>query len=171
MIEAVALKIAHRIKSVVPEHPVSINVLNYSISVMINGLLIFSISLLISLFTGRTPEMIGILIFFPLLRQLSGGYHLKSGIKCTVISISLFTLISFITLDDPYVTVLNCISLVLVLLYAPSRIERQSRIPKKYYPLLKIISSLLVASNFLIGSTIIAMSFFLQSLSLIHKRG
>ena len=61
----------------------------------------------------------------------------------------------------------NLVNIILVLLFAPSRIDKQTRISKKHYPLLKIISLFLVSTNFLIGSSVLAAAFLIQSLTLI----
>lgn len=171
MINSAALFIAKKIKSVVPEHPSSVNVLKFAIALVINAVAIISLSLIISLFTGKTLEVVQALISFAALRQVSGGKHINSGIWCVAVSTGIMTAVSYAIFTTVVSMILTIASLILILIYAPSGIERQSRIPKRYYPLLKLISFLLVASNFLIQADVLSITFFIQALLLIKIRG
>ncbi|ASA20894.1 accessory gene regulator ArgB-like protein [Paenibacillus donghaensis] len=168
MIEKWSACTAQAIKRIVPHHPASEAVLKYALEGVYNALLIIVGTLLISAFTGRTAEAVTILISFALLRQISGGKHLKSGVGCVIFTTAAFTLLSWIRPDMGLTQILNVISLLLVSKYAPSRIEQQSRIPRAYYPVLKIMAALLIGINFVVASPVIAVSFFAQALTLIH---
>ncbi|MFC5653517.1 accessory gene regulator ArgB-like protein [Paenibacillus solisilvae] len=170
MINSLAQLIAVRIKLVVPDHPASVNVLRYSISFFLNALFIILLSLLIALLTHRVPEAGIVLVAFAALRQVSGGAHLKSGTLCVVVSTAIITVLSFMSfMNDSSILWTNLASLLLVSLFAPSRIEQQTRIKETYYPLLKILSIVMVGSNFLIGSSVLAATFLAQSLTLIRQ--
>lgn len=169
MIESIALKIATRIKATAPEHPASINVLKFSLALILNAVFIITLTLGISLFTGRTEESAIILVSYAVLRQLSGGLHLKSGLQCVFVTTASFTVMSLIDLSPHGLQLANIVSLILVLIFAPSNIENQSRIKKKHYPKLKLLSALLVLINVGIASPAIAISFLVQSLTLIRK--
>lgn len=169
MVDKLALGIAKKIKSIVPEHPSSVNVLKYALIVILNAVFGVSLSLLVSYLTGKTSEVIVIILAFALLRQLSGGYHIKSSDGCVIASVVLFTLLSLITINPMSVLVLNCISVLLALAYAPSKIDKQSKIPKKYYPFLKLVSVLLITTNLFLQSSTISLAFFAQCLSLIRS--
>lgn len=171
MLHYLANKIAVYIKNVVPDHPASIAVLRYSLSFILNAVLIIVLTLGLSLLTGRMKEAVIILFAFGLLRQISGGIHLKSGDLCVVLTATVFTIMSVINLGSSTVQLLNVISLLLVMIFSPSRIDRQTRIPKKYYPLLKILSILVVASSVLINSSTLAITFFVQAITLIRMKG
>lgn len=170
MIHLMADRIAAGIKRTAPDHPASVAVLRYSIALLLNAVLIISLTLLLSALTGRTYEVLIILVSFALLRQVSGGIHLNSGMKCVLSTTVLFTVLSLIELSSTYVLVLNGIAAALCLIYAPSRIQQQTRIPVKYYPLLKLLSVLIVCSNFLIMSPVLSLSFIAQSMLLIKLR-
>lgn len=170
MIHLMADKIAIKIKRTAPDHPASIAVLRYSIALLLNAALIISITLLLSALTGRTKEVIILLVSFAVLRQVSGGIHLNSGMKCVLSTTALFTLLSLIELSFPLAMTINGIAAILCLIFSPSRIQQQTRIPVKYYPLLKLASVLIVCSNFLIMSPILSLSFFAQSMLLIKLR-
>ncbi|MGG4555126.1 MULTISPECIES: accessory gene regulator ArgB-like protein [Paenibacillus] len=170
MINMMANRIAVQIKRTAPDHPASIAVLRYSIALLLNAVLIITLTLLLSAFTGRTHEVLIILVSFALLRQVSGGIHLNSGMKCVLATTALFTMLSLIELSAFYMVILNVIAAMLCLLFAPSRIQQQTRIPVQYYPLLKWISVLIVCSNFLIMSPVLSLSFAAQSMLLIKLR-
>jgi accessory gene regulator B len=154
------------IKNKVPDHPASHAVLKFAIAVILNVTFIILLTLGASLFTHRTTEAVVILISFALLRQVSGGAHLRSGTMCVLFTTLLFTLLSYADFSEAYIQVMNVISLALVLWLAPIGIDRQTRIPKRYWPVLKVIAAVLTASNFIIGSPVMAVSFFAQSISL-----
>ncbi|WP_405111728.1 accessory gene regulator B family protein [Paenibacillus sp. FSL K6-1217] len=170
MLEHMSGKLALRIKSVVPEHPASLAVLKFAIAIILNVLFIIGLTLAVSLLTGRTTEALLILISFALLRQVSGGVHLKSGMACVLYTATLFTLLSFIEVGSTAVLLMNGISLLIVLWLAPIGIERQTRIPRQHWPKLKVIAVILVAANVVAGSPVVAASFLAQSVSLIMAR-
>ncbi|MEC0168141.1 accessory gene regulator B family protein [Paenibacillus graminis] len=171
MIDRTALMMAQGIKDKIPDHPASIAVLKFSIAIIINTVSIITLTLLVSIFTGNTKEAAIALIAFAILRQVSGGKHLNSNISCILVTTTLFTAISFVEMNSLWTKILTVLSLVLVLLFAPSSIEKQSRIPKKYYPLLKVISSLLIIMSFYISVPALTLTFFIQSLTLIPLKG
>lgn len=172
MIENIAYRLAVGLKNRVPNHPTSINVFRFTFAALINAFSIIILTLGISFFTGKTVEAIVILTSFAVLRGVSGGIHLKSGDKCVVVTTTLFTVISLIDLTKTVVVLLNGISVVLAYLYAPSRIEKQSRIDPKHYPKLKYVSILIIATNFLVMSSVLAVTMFVQCVLLIKlKRG
>jgi len=170
MLELWSGKLATGIKNIVPEHPASYAVLKFAIAVVLNVVFIISLTLLVSLLTHRTGEAVQILVSFALLRQVSGGAHLKSGIACVLFTTALFTLLSLVSVSPALVLLMNVISLFIVLWLAPIGIERQTRIPRKHWPKLKIIAAALVAVNMVIGSPVIAAGFIAQSVSLIAAR-
>ncbi|MBP1999494.1 accessory gene regulator B [Paenibacillus shirakamiensis] len=167
MIETMALHIATGIKRLVPEHPASIAVLKHALGILINTFMIIGLCIFISKWIGTIPEMLMILVAFPGLRMVSGGIHLKSGMKCVLITTAAFVILSLLTFSYSVVVVLNILNIILVFLFAPSDIEKQSRIKSRHYPKLKLASTLIVAINLLIGSPTLAVSFLLQALTLV----
>lgn len=168
MINNVARGLAIRIKQQAPEHPASLEVLRFALEAVINGVLIVGLSLIGSLLLGTTLNTVIILISFALLRQLSGGIHFKSAMTCIAVSTTGVLLLSLIEMSSESIMVINGINIVLVLLFAPSRIEEQTRIQKKYYPLLRILATLVVSTNFIVNSPSIAITFFVQCCTLIR---
>lgn len=170
MIDKISLNTARAIKRNAPDHPTSEAVLKYALEVVYNAVFIIGITLIISLWTGKTKEALLVMGAFALLRQLSGGLHLKSGIACVVVSSSLFTALSVINIGDSS-NLLNVISLILALVFAPSGIENQTRIPKKYFPLLKLMSAMFVIISMFINNPAVSLAVFVQSVTLISRKG
>lgn len=171
IIDNISTQLATMLKQKVPEHRASIKVLKFSIAILINTLSIILLTFIISLFTGNTSAAMISLISFALLRQVSGGIHLNSGDKCVIVTTTMFTIMSLITLNQPMILTLGIISLILVLIFAPSSIEQQSRIPKKYYPLLKLVSFIVVLLSIQFTNSSITLAIFAQSVTLINLKG
>ncbi|WP_134914739.1 accessory gene regulator B family protein [Paenibacillus sp. IHB B 3084] len=169
-LDSIALDIATHIKNVVPDHPSSINVLKHGIAVVINTASIILLTIGISLLTGQVQGAILAMLSFSLLRQVVGGLHLKSSMVCIIVSTVLLTALSFANLNHNLIVVTSILSTILVLLYGPSRIEGKTRIPKRYYPLLKACGVALIALNLWLALPVVAASFFVQSLTLIRRR-
>ncbi|MFB9325381.1 accessory gene regulator ArgB-like protein [Paenibacillus aurantiacus] len=170
MIENISLKMAKVLKDK-SEHPASEAVLSYSIQLIINTASILISTMILGIINGRFIEVLLALVSFAVLRQVSGGYHLKSGVLCIIVSTLLITLLSFASLDQTQCLILNCISLFLVVIFSPSIIERQTRISPKYFRWFKIGSILLVLSSFMMLNPVVTASFFVQALTLIRWRG
>lgn len=170
MIEYLAERTAQHIKQMVPSHPSSIVVLQYALSIVINMIFIVLMTAFFSTLLGTFWNAIIILTTFALLRQFTGGYHLPTGIGCIFFSSFLFVTLSLVTLPTIYCIIFTCLSIILILIYAPSNIEKQSRIPMKYYPLLKVAGCLLVLINVWMLSIPFALAAFVQSVSLIRRR-
>jgi accessory gene regulator B len=170
MIEPLALRMAQHIKSVVPDHPASVPVLKHALAVILNIGFITVATIIIALLTGKAREVFTIMIAFAFLRQMTGGIHLKSGMGCVVVSTLLFTGLSFITLDHKWTMIATGISMILILLFAPAGIEKQTRIPPKYFSVLKVVSLILVGFNLWFAAPFIAISVLAQALTLINVR-
>ncbi|QTH44987.1 accessory gene regulator B family protein [Cohnella sp. LGH] len=171
MIQNLGQKAARRIKRVVPDHPASLDVLAFSLTALLNVLAIVTITLIIAIFTGKIASASIAIVSFAILRQLSGGIHLPSTDWCVVVSVIGLTALSFLDgLASGITITATIVSMIIAALFAPTGIERQSRIPKRFYPYLKVVSVALIASNLLIGSSVIAFSFLAQCLTLTKKR-
>jgi accessory gene regulator B len=167
MIENISFRIASIIKNANEENTASIEVMKYGVSILLNGIIISALSLFFGFLFGKPTETLLTMISFVMLRMASGGYHFKTANQCIIISILLMSGLPFIPINDRIEEILLIISLIIVAVKAPSNIEMQSRIPKQYYPLLKLISALFILANFFIGSDIITKAFFIQSLLLL----
>ncbi|MRN53532.1 hypothetical protein GJB61_11050 [Paenibacillus sp. LC-T2] len=160
-------KIALTINKYNPENTSSIEVMQYALNIIMNTLLILIISLLVGLFTGQLIETSLVLLSFSTLRFFSGGAHLKTALTCNIFSIILCTAIPHLVfLVKDLFWIVNGISLILMLLFAPNP-DINAQIPSKRYPVMKLISILLVFSNFFIYSSVIGLAFMAQSLTVI----
>ncbi|MEC0233763.1 accessory gene regulator B family protein [Paenibacillus kribbensis] len=170
MIEPLALRMAQHIKRVVPDHPASVPVLKHALAVTLNLVFITGLTLAVSAFTGRTSEVLIIMAAFAFLRQMTGGLHLKSGMGCVTVSTLLFTGLSFIKLDYNWTIGATLVSMLLIFVFAPAGIERQTRIPPRYFPLLRAGAFIVVSFNLWIANPFIAISVLAQTLTLINVR-
>jgi accessory gene regulator B len=168
MIEKWSEDLAMKIKSMNPENTHSVSVLKYGLIIILNSLFTLLFIVLIGILTNHLSDTLLSMFSFAFLRLFSGGYHFKSATLCTLFSAAIFSIIPIVELNASTTFLFNILTCLLVCLYAPSSIEKQSNIPKKYYPYLKKISLAIVATNFFFLSDIVSLSFFVQSLMLIR---
>lgn len=167
MIEQLAFKMAVSLKRSIPDHPSSVEIFKFSISLLLNMTFIIVLTLAVSILTGRTEEIMIILLSFAVLRQLTGGIHLKTNMQCVLYSTIIFTVISLLEVGKGITVGASLLALGLVFLFAPRGIDKQSRIPRKFYPYMKLAALMLVAANFIILSSVLAFSFLVQAITLI----
>lgn len=170
MIEQLALRMAVSLKKTVPNHPSSVEIFKFAISMLLNIVSIVTATLCLSLITGRTKEIAVILIAFAVMRQLTGGMHLKTNMRCVVYSTVIFTTISLLDIGKGLTITATVIAFGLVLLIAPVGIQRQSRIDPKYYPYMKLVALVLIASNLLLLSPPLSLSLLVQGITLFLGR-
>ncbi|XID91858.1 accessory gene regulator ArgB-like protein [Paenibacillaceae bacterium WGS1546] len=170
MIEAISRKLAVQIKEANPDHPASLEVLKYSLAMIINIVGTLVVSLTAAWLLGHFAETLVAMAAFALLRMISGGHHLNSSEYCLLVTAVAANLIPYITLSDPTLNIITILSMLLALLFAPSNIEHTTRIPPRFFPLLKVVSIALIASNLLIKSDAIALALLIQTLLLIGKK-
>ncbi len=171
VLDTLANRIAISIKKANPEQTHSVEVLTFALILLINGLTSFAIALFVGALAGKLLLTALGIMGFVLLRFCSGGFHFQSSITCTIVSSAIFIVIPHIPLNDTWGLVITILSLILILIYAPARIEQHSNIPKKYYPLLKSIAFVLVSMNFVIQLPVLTIAFFGQAVLLIHLKG
>lgn len=163
-------KLATIIKQSNPQETGSVEVMQYALNLILNSLLIVIVSLLIGWFTGSFADTAIVLFSFALLRFFSGGKHLKTAAACNVFSITLCSSlphISYLFTDNLWL--INIASLLLILAFAPNP-DVNAQIPLHWYPWMKAVSVLLVGSNFLFASNVIALAFFAQCLTIITTK-
>jgi accessory gene regulator B len=167
MIEWMAGKLAFSIKQANPEKTSSTDVMMFSLILLLNAFAIIVFSLVIGLATGKFSETAVTLFSFAILKFFSGGPHLKSSDHCVLVSTMMMTLLPHIPIYESWIVWISVVSLILVGLFSPSNMHKKARIPKKYYPLLKVISILIVSLNFILESDLLAKVFILQAIMLI----
>jgi len=146
----------------------SMEVLMFSLTIVLNALFITVAILAISAITGRLLTGVLLIISYVTLRFFSGGVHLPTSRLCNAISIGVFCVLMFLSV--PYWNVgvtLNALAFMLILAYAPTKdIMHLNRLGPKYTIHFKLISIALVLVNFWIQSPVLALAFFTQALSL-----
>ncbi|NQX44953.1 accessory gene regulator B family protein [Paenibacillus tritici] len=164
---SLANRIAIAIKNANPEETHSVEVMQYSLGIILNTLLIIVSTAFIGLIFGRFEECLTFLLCFCILRLTSGGFHLKTAMACNIVTTLLSTLLpSLISPSDSALWIINIISLVIVVLFAPNP-DQNARIPTSIYPILKLVSIVIVSSNFFLHSAVIGLAFLVQSLTVI----
>lgn len=163
IIDRSALKIANSIRFHYPD-AASEAVLFYSLSLIINTLTAVGISLMICTITGHLAEALIVILFYFLLRYVSGGAHMSSSVSCCILSIIILATLPHVKFNYWFGgMIIDILSIVILLLKAPDGIEKVSRIDPKYYPLLKIISVCIVASNFYFQYSFLSAAFITQA--------
>lgn len=163
-------KLASAIKQANPEETSSIEVMQYALSIILNSLLIVTVSLLIGWFTGELSNTAIALSSFAILRFYSGGRHLKTAASCNLFSITLCTSLPHLahSITDN-LWLFNVVSLILILAFAPNP-DVNAQIPLHWYPWMKLISVLMVVTNFFVSSPVIGLAFLAQSFTVISIR-
>lgn len=169
MIEAISHRLAVKLKEVNPEETVSIDVMKFALIGIIHNILTLSTAFFIGLILGQFYETLVAAVSFMGLRFVSGGFHFKSPWSCLIFSSFIFISIPFCSnlLLESELIVVNTISLLLCLLFAPSNIKNHIRVSEKYFPLFKLISLVVIITNYIFITPIITVAFFVQSVTLI----
>ncbi len=163
-------KLATIIKQANPQETGSVEVMQYALNLILNSLLIVTVSLLIGWFTGSFAGTAIVLFSFAVLRFFSGGKHLKTAAACNVFTITLCSSLPHISyLFKDNIWLINIASILLILAFAPNP-DVNAQIPHHWYPWMKLISALMVGANFLIASDVIALAFFAQCLTIISPK-
>jgi accessory gene regulator B len=158
------------LKRTVPNHPSSVEIFKFAISLLLNIVFIVTATLVISLFTGRTREAVIIMLAFAAMRQLTGGMHLKTNMRCVIYSTVIFTVISLLDLGKGITIAATILAFGLVFFIAPVGIAQQSRIPEKYYPYMKLAALMIIASNLFFLSSVLSLSLVVQGITLFLGR-
>ncbi|MCP3774749.1 accessory gene regulator B family protein [Paenibacillus sp. MZ04-78.2] len=171
MIKGPSRAIAAWLKNANPEETVSIEVMEYALRILINISLIIIISLGIGHSTGKYGETALALFTFILLRFFSGGIHLRSSLGCITTTVVLCSIIPHLpVLSKSEMLIFTFICILLLLLFAP-QVDSEAGFKPKVKPLFKIISICIVSSNLILCSSIIAVTFLIQCLTLIPLKG
>ncbi|WP_410515145.1 accessory gene regulator B family protein [Paenibacillus sp. BR2-3] len=150
-----------------PEQTCSIEIMQYSLNIILNTILAFIGSALIGILLNNLPETMLFIVSFSILRLCSGGFHLKTSSACNIATILLCSLTPyFFSITGNTGWIINAISLVIMILFAPNP-DKNAQIPRTLYPRLKLFSILLVGLNFWFGSAVIGLAYIAQSLTVI----
>ncbi|WP_213529067.1 accessory gene regulator ArgB-like protein [Paenibacillus cisolokensis] len=170
MIESIADRIAIMIKRTAPQETASVPVMRFALIAIINTAAALLLAFSISLFLSTLWETVFAAFAFMVLRFFSGGFHLQSSTLCTIASALLLTTIPLLPFSDDSIFWGTVLSVILLLIFAPSNIKNHARIPERYFPLLKVSSILIAGSNFIFHNPILCYSFLFQALLTITIR-
>jgi accessory gene regulator B len=168
MIEQLAGRLASSLKEALPEQTYSLAKLKFGFHLLLNTVFTIFTATVIGLALGQLKETMLCLFAFALLRVISGGYHFSSALLCVLVSAVVSGLLPFIEVSNSTLLIIDIINLVLVIIYAPSRIKGQTRIPQKYYPLLKLAAFVIICINFFVHSPLLGLTWLVQAISLIR---
>jgi len=162
LLDRISTGLHNRMQDAGVEAP-SAAVIKYALSIIFNTVSASALALVVGIFTRSLADTAIVIVAFGSFRYVSGGYHLPSNVWCVVLSAAILATIPHIPVSQTVVYVLTIISLIVTLLYAPSNYDKYARMPERFYPLLKGIAALFVASNFLMGSELLAITYIIQA--------
>lgn len=170
MIESIAGKWVRWIKANDPEGPGSYDVLYYLARGLLNLIAVFAIALPIGVVTGELPATMAAIASFVLLRIVSGGFHFRNLDICAVATALLLAAVPHVAFwVKPVVLPVNVLSLALVAALAPTNL-RNTIWTSKARPAFKTIAIVIVSSNLIVHSPVVAFTFLIQALLLIPGR-
>lgn len=144
----------------------------YGLKFICTNIIPIGLLLLVGLILNNYNNVLVSVISFSVLRMTSGGYHSKFPEICLLYStMIIITVASFGSAFSGFEWIMSLISMILVVIYAPSNIENQTKILQKYFKLLKYISVLTVLIGSLFQNPIVSASMLAQSLLLIRLKG
>lgn len=144
----------------------------YGIKFIVSNILPITLLLLVGWSLNIYNNVLISILSFSVLRLSSGGYHSKYPELCLIYSSILIIAIASVgKILNGFEWMFSIATLILVLIYAPSNIENQTKILRKHYKYLKYISILTVALGTIVKDPIVSCSMFAQSLLLIRLKG
>lgn len=172
MINKLSEQIALSIKRANPHDTKSVPVLKFGLIMIISTSMIIFTTSVVSFLLGTLKETWIVLISFALLRMFSGGFHFKSPELCIFTTIAGAIIVPFIIIPQSWLLPVTGLTLLVLLFFAPCRIENQSRFFKpKHCLLLKALSILIVLTAYLVfNNLLLGVTFLIQALTLIPKR-
>lgn len=152
------------------ENKLSENKIAHGLMWILLNPIIFILIFLTGFLTGYLHETF-LAFSFVLLRTFSNGRHLENPDLCFILSFAFIVLLSHYSYDNSLVNFyMNCVSFVLVYLYAPSNRKQFANENKQSGYLLKLISLFIVILSFIVDNNIISLAIFLQSSTLVDKK-
>ncbi|WP_091013407.1 accessory gene regulator B family protein [Paenibacillus amylolyticus] len=172
MIDRYVNNLSQTLVSKYPKELPPYGITRYGIKFIITNILPIMLLLLVGFMLNNYNNVLMSILSFSLLRMTSGGYHSKYPELCLVYStIIIISIASFGNNFEGFEWIISGIALILVTIFAPSNIENQTKILKKYFKYLKYISILTVIVGSLFQSPIVSCSMLAQSLLLIRLKG
>ncbi|REE92903.1 accessory gene regulator B [Paenibacillus taihuensis] len=168
MLQRAATALHARIKESGAKAP-SVPVIVYALEIVLNTVSISLLVLIVGLLSGEMLRTAELLVIFALLRFISGGYHLPSNAYCIVVSTIVLATLPHINLPESVMFGLTGASSLMMIIFAPANYDQYARISPKHYPLMKLLACIIVASNLLLQSDMLALAFTVQAILLLIK--
>jgi accessory gene regulator B len=162
MVHSLAHSMALGIHKRVQRTPVS--VLEYALKDALHYTIFYLSVVLIGAVSGHLMDAIIAPLAFSILRRYSGGLHLSTDTRCTIISAIMVFLAIYIPLNNWYTSLIeNSVAFIFILRYAPSG----SLAPKEFHRRFKIIACAFVAVGFFLLPGLLPKVFLVQAVSTI----
>jgi len=169
MINRISETIAWKIKDANPEETASVEVMKFALVSLLHNTITFFFILTIGALTSHFVDACIVSASFMILRIFAGGTHFESSSLCIVASTVAMAPIPWIAeyVSTAFTLGFTLISFAITAIYAPTN-TMKTRIKPAMYPIYKCIALLIVSTNFLIQSPLVAIAFLIQSTSIIH---
>ena len=144
---------------------------SYGVYLALGNLISFLIIILSGIVNHRVYESIVFLIVFNLIRTKAGGFHLKSGKVCFIISMIYLSIVPYILNElDITIKCLNFLylsSIVLITLFSPvdTKKRKLSKVAKGKLKI-KIIIALCISSAIYVIALILHLNYYLYGIFL-----
>ncbi|MFN0222142.1 accessory gene regulator B family protein [Paenibacillus sp. KR2-11] len=133
--------------------------IRFGVALRLNYYLVIFLTLLVGVLTHAFWNTVLTVISFVLLRRFTGGFHMPTLTWCLFVSVTLLSSIPHIPIVQGATYYLNLMSLLLVLAFS------DKRTPDKLCG-----AVIMIITNLIFNSPIIAMTFLVQSVLLIKLR-
>lgn len=169
MLESLSRNIARTLKKNNPDNEVDIEVLEYGIAMTMNQYGVILITITIGAIFGQLMESVLALVGLATIRSFSGGVHFSSLTACMIMTSLFCVIVPVIPLSKTAVIILTMISILIFLFRAPNWFEEIT--VQKNGIIYKSLALLIVSCNLVLQSTILAIVFFVQALTILPKGG
>ncbi|WP_322922082.1 accessory gene regulator ArgB-like protein [Paenibacillus campi] len=161
MISATSNRIANQLKRYDSDGRYDVEVLQWQIGIYLNYAATIVLTGIFAWLLNDLLAAVLSMLAFIFIRKFSGGVHLKSLTLCAFISAGIFTVIPLISIDNKTGLLINLLNCFIFIWKAPNIFEELNK--SLIDPYRKIISFAIVASNLVIGSQVLALTFLVQA--------
>ncbi|RAV06527.1 accessory gene regulator B family protein [Paenibacillus sp. YN15] len=134
------------------------------LSFLISNCSVIFLSLAIAFFTGNLVECVFAIAAFWTTRMVTGGFHMKTLTGCVVLSVSIFTVISYLEIPDSYFLYFLVPALIIIAIWR----DKEEQINLKHILVICGFAAILLGL-FIVPSTV-ALSICIQALTLFGRR-
>ncbi|MFI2856863.1 accessory gene regulator ArgB-like protein [Paenibacillus sp. JSM ZJ436] len=167
-IEFNSIKISEKLLKRYADEMPSYDVTRYAVKFILSNIVPILISVIIGYILGIGSEVLIFIAGFVSLRMVSGGFHFKSAELCFIISTAMCLCAPYVAMQLSNTIYYNLISVLLALIFAPSNIEKQTRVGKNKHIYFKWASLIVIVIAVLINNPVLNVAMLLQSIMLIR---